>query len=102
MSKKKRLWYYVSYYEEYPIFEPAEGGYYYPGNSLQLHYRVGSLKHARRLLRKLVKEAVEYHQPYDIVEKDYARKTSDYIGKEKELRIETFLGMRECGYVTYQ
>lgn len=25
---------YISYYEEYPIYEPAEGGYYYPGNRL--------------------------------------------------------------------
>ena len=23
---------YISHYEEYPIYEPAEGGYYYPGN----------------------------------------------------------------------
>lgn len=23
--------YYVSYIEEYPIYEPAEGGYFYPG-----------------------------------------------------------------------
>ena len=25
--------YYVSYYDEYPIYEPAEGGYYYAGTS---------------------------------------------------------------------
>ena len=25
---------YISHYEEYPIYEPAEGGYYYPGNQL--------------------------------------------------------------------
>lgn len=25
---------YISYYEEYPIYEPAEGGYYYTGNQL--------------------------------------------------------------------
>lgn len=25
---------YFSYYQEYPIYEPAEGGYYYPGNKL--------------------------------------------------------------------
>ena len=24
--------YYLTYYEEYPIYEPAEGGYYYAGN----------------------------------------------------------------------
>ena len=25
---------YVTYYEEYPIYEPAEGRYYYPGNEV--------------------------------------------------------------------
>ena len=25
---------YISHYEEYAIYEPAEGGYYYPGNKL--------------------------------------------------------------------
>lgn len=25
---------YLSYYREYPIYEPAEGGYYYAGNQL--------------------------------------------------------------------
>ena len=25
---------YISHYEEYPIYEPAEGGYYYAGNQL--------------------------------------------------------------------
>lgn len=25
---------YVTYYEEYPIYEPAEGGYYYAGTQL--------------------------------------------------------------------
>lgn len=25
---------YISHYMEYPIYEPAEGGYYYSGNQL--------------------------------------------------------------------
>lgn len=25
---------YVTHYEEYPIYEPAEGGYYYSGNQI--------------------------------------------------------------------
>ena len=25
---------YVTHYEEYPIYEPAEGGYYYSGNQV--------------------------------------------------------------------
>ena len=26
--------FYLTYYEEYPIYEPAEGGYYYSGNQV--------------------------------------------------------------------
>lgn len=26
--------FYITYYEEYPIFEPAEGGYYYTGREV--------------------------------------------------------------------
>lgn len=25
---------YITHYEEYPIYEPAEGGYYYSGNKV--------------------------------------------------------------------
>ena len=34
--------YYVSYYEAFPIFEPAEGGYYYEGRQLIDSIKVGS------------------------------------------------------------
>lgn len=38
---------YISYYEQYPIYEPAEGGYYYPGNCL-----VDSKRKSKRQCRK--------------------------------------------------
>ena len=38
---------YISHYEEYPIYEPAEGGYYYPGNQL-----VASKRKSKRQCRK--------------------------------------------------
>ena len=37
----------ISRYEEYPIYEPAEGGYYYPGNRL-----VESERKSKRQCRK--------------------------------------------------
>lgn len=102
MAKKKRRWYYVSYYEEYPIYEPAEGGYYYAGNVLQFTHRVGSLKKARKLLKKYIEDAEQYHRPYDYIGKNYAYKDGgDYIGRGRELRIETVPGRRERGYVPY-
>ena len=38
---------YISHYEEYLIYEPAEGGYYYPGNQL-----VASERKSKRQCRK--------------------------------------------------
>lgn len=38
---------YISYYSEYPIYEPAEGGYYYAGNKL-----IKSEKMSKRQCRK--------------------------------------------------
>lgn len=42
---------YISYYEEYPIYEPAEGGYYYAGNQL--------VKSERKSKRACKKELME-------------------------------------------
>ena len=38
---------YISHYEEYPIYEPAEGGYYYSGNQL-----VASERKSKRACKK--------------------------------------------------
>jgi hypothetical protein len=54
-AKKKRRRYYVSLYEGYPIYEPAESGYYYEGERLVNCITVGSLKRARRVMKREVK-----------------------------------------------
>lgn len=45
---------YISHYEEYPIYEPAEGGYYYPGNQL-----VASERKSKRACKKNLLEIWE-------------------------------------------
>lgn len=45
----------VSYYEEYPIFEPAEGGYYYAGCELKKTERL-SRRQAKKKFAKIVEE----------------------------------------------
>lgn len=45
---------YVTHYEEYPIYEPAEGGYYYEGNEV-----VESEKMSRRAAKRRMKELWE-------------------------------------------
>ena len=93
--KKKRF--FVSYYECYPIYEPAEGGYYYEGRELIDSYVKGTLKGARRLFKRLV---AEYDLPE--VRKDYAFEQGKYIGDRRYIRIETGMGSDESGKVIYQ
>ena len=94
MSKRN---YFVSYYECYPIYEPAEGGYYYEGVELIESYKTGSLKRARRLLKKL---APDYE--LDDIRTNYAAYNGRYIGERRFLRIETVMGVKESGEVVYQ
>jgi len=51
--------YYVSYITEYPIYEPAEGGYYYAGTQIQLCREFSTWKKANRFFQKLRKEFLE-------------------------------------------
>lgn len=47
--------YYVTMYEKYPIYEPAEGGYYYEGREMKWSYTCQEYRKAKRILRKLFK-----------------------------------------------
>lgn len=53
--------YYVSYIKEYAIYEPAEGGYYYPGTSVQFSYKFQSWKKANKCFQKLKRWFLEMH-----------------------------------------
>lgn len=53
--------YYVSYITEYPIYEPAEGGYYYAGTQIQICRQFSTWKKANRFFQKLRKEFLEEH-----------------------------------------
>ena len=59
--------YYITLYHEYPIYEPAEGGYYYAG--LQAHSAEGynSFKEAAAAIGKVSKELVD--SGYNFVKK---------------------------------
>lgn len=50
--------YYVTSYSFYPIYEPAEGGYYYPGVQVKYSYKCQTWNKAKRVLRKLYKECI--------------------------------------------
>lgn len=56
--------YYVSYIEEYPIYEPAEGGYYYAGERVVWCMPYLNWKKANRAYQKCRKEFIdEYGWP---------------------------------------
>lgn len=48
----------VSHYQEYPIFEPAEGGYYYSGTELVETERL-SRRQAKKKFKAIVEELLD-------------------------------------------
>ena len=54
--------FYVSYITEYPIYEPAEGGYYYAGTTIEACEEFTSWKEANKLFQKWRKEFLFEHQ----------------------------------------
>lgn len=55
----KKYPYYVTLYYLYPIWEPAEGGYYYNGVDIDTSYGFQSRKKALKFLRKRRKECLK-------------------------------------------
>lgn len=53
--------YYVAYITEYPIYEPAEGGYYYAGTQIQECREFSTWKKANKCYQRWSKEFKEMH-----------------------------------------
>lgn len=90
---------YLTHYCEYPIYEPAEGGYYYAGREAYEYYRLNSVKQAKR---KLAKMKAELEAEGFIVDEDRADLYSKYIGEDESWRIEKVYGSHESGKQIYQ
>lgn len=90
---------YLTHYQEYPIYEPAEGGYYYAGNQAFEYYRLNSEKQAKRKLAKLKKEL---EAEGFIVDEGCAYLPSKYVGEGESWRIEKVYGSHESGKQIYQ
>lgn len=50
--------YFVTMYNLYPIYEPAEGGYYYNGVDVQWSFSFREFRKAIRFLKKCYKECI--------------------------------------------
>lgn len=53
--------YYVSYITEYPIYEPAEGGYYYSGEEVRECHKFPTWKRANKCFQKMKRDFLEMH-----------------------------------------
>ena len=110
---------YLSHYEEYPIYEPAEGGYYYAGNQLT-ESKPMSVRKAKLELQKLFDELTGDDLFMDdddkIVKTNNFRDTpfgyvkdpgfriqryNQYIGEGESWLIERVQGCHERGRVPY-
>lgn len=115
---------YFSYYQEYPIYEPAEGGYYYPGNKLINTERL-SKRQCKKKLEKIWKECDEENKKNGFLDFDDPRymnweqvrritgiypwfrsdneiyQGSIYIGEGKSIVIERHKGSQKRGYKPY-
>lgn len=81
---------YLTRYEEYPIYEPAEGGYYYAGQQVDEYYECDSIDEAKKVLLKLKPELED--EGFKIFE-DGAYYHTQYIGEGIRWIIEIYKGI---------
>lgn len=93
--------FYVTYYQEYPIYEPAEGGYYYAGMEAIYSKGFDTREEAEEHLREVA--ANEYDSGWGNIKNGVARR-GKYIGEGEQIVIETrrdYLS-QEKGWEPYQ
>ena len=98
--------YYVTYYEEYPIYEPAEGGYYYAGSQNVWVREFKSWRKARQFFNKVAKQFVEdssYDNPYCMYgfPNSCAKVHSRYIGEGYGIVLTSKKPLEEHGWKPY-
>ena len=101
---KKNPSYYVSIYSLYPIYEPAEGGYYYPGSELHESRSFQNRKDAIRYINKLYKHLISESNKekwYENSDHTYFGEDGKYIGEGWFVVLERKLGIHESGRVPY-
>lgn len=98
--------YYVTTYSKYPIYEPAEGGYYYSGVQIEDCYAFNEFRKAKRYLRKLYKQCISNGDHLDKYWRCNSSHTyfgvgSQYIGKGWYIKLERKYGEDERGWQPY-
>ena len=95
----------ISYYEEYPIYEPAEGGYYYAGNQL-IESERKSKRQCRKEFEAIWAECMKENEsgidsPWIRVDDNCIRRYSQYIGEGESIVIEKKSGSYKKGWKPY-
>jgi hypothetical protein len=102
---------YLTHYVDYPIYEPAEGGYYYSGREVAETERL-SLRQAKRKLKQITEEAMKEtpcdwklmtnHRRYGYLNPGKALiRDSEYIGEGERYVIERTQGSLTTGRTPY-
>lgn len=98
--------YYVTLYTRYPIYEPAEGGYYYSGIEMEWSMGFQEYRKARRFLKKCFKDCIacgddQYEHWHTNANHSRFGVGSRYIGEGWHITLERKQGSEVCGYVPY-
>ena len=98
--------YFVTTYEDYPIYEAAEGGYYYSGERMTDYRGFQSFRKARKTINRMYKQAlrdgnfdgmIEYRSFNGLSFGAFSK----YIGDGWNIYLENKLGENEHGYEPY-
>ena len=104
---EKKCPYYVTLYSLYPIYEPAEGGYYYNGTYMVHSYGFQTFRKARKFLSMRYKECFEKdhftngwicmnnHKYFGVYNEN------GYIGEGYFWQLERKQGISLSGYTPY-
>ena len=97
--------YYVTLYYLYPIYEPAEGGYYYNGIGVDESYGFQTRKKAIKFLRKRRKECMKEDKNvkgwYNYINSFGVYNENGYIGNGYFWELERKFGSAISGYQPY-
>lgn len=93
--------YHLTHYYEYPIYEPAEGGYYYSGKRAGEFYRLNSIKQVKRKFDKMKKEL---EQDGFVMNERLMKASlySKYIGDGEHWIVEKVYGSHNSGWHPYE
>ena len=100
MSNTQEKKWYLTHYEEYPIYEPADGGYYYAGREYTEYIECSNKADAIHELQYVLKEDLE--SLGFIVDETSAYLPSKYIGEGESWVIEETLGSLTQGKRIYE